>query len=176
MLCDDCLKNNATVHLTTFSNGQVKTVHLCAQCASKRNKPVIIAGFSFNDLMSAFYETEKDEEVTCDKCGMTLSDFQKTGKLGCAQCYKAFESSVIPVLKGIHMNEKHTGKRPGEKVSVDMEKETESELKKERLSKELKMAISTENFEEAARIRDEIAFLDTGENHEALRSEDKEGK
>jgi protein arginine kinase activator len=160
MLCDDCLKNNATVHLTTFSNGQVKTVHLCAQCAAKRNKPVIVPGFTFNDLMSAFYESENPEEITCEKCGTKLSDFQKTGKLGCAQCYKVFESSVLPVLKGIHLNEKHTGKRPGERIGVEMEKESENELRKERLARELKSAISTENFEEAARLRDEIAILE----------------
>lgn len=160
MLCDDCLKNTATIHLTTFVNGQVKTVHLCAQCAAKRNKPAIVPGFSFNDLLSAFYENEETEEAACETCGTTLSLFQKTGKLGCAQCYKTFEPSLLPVLKGIHMNEKHTGKRPGQRVSIDVEKESESESRKEELKRELKIAVSAENFEEAARLRDEIALLE----------------
>lgn len=160
MLCDECMKNNATIHLTTFVNGQVKTVHLCPQCAAKRNKPVVMPGFSFNDLLSAFYENEETEEVACDVCGTTLASFQKTGKLGCAQCYKVFESSIMPVLKGIHMNEKHTGKRPGERVVFDMEKESAAEGRKEELKRELRAAISTENFEEAARLRDEIALLE----------------
>lgn len=160
MLCDECLKNNATIHMTTFVNGQVKTVHLCAQCAAKRNKPAVLPGFSFNDLLSAFYETEEAEEAACENCGTTLAGFQKTGKLGCAQCYKTFESSVIPVLKGIHMSEKHTGKHPGERVVIDVEKETTKENSKEELKKQLRFAISTENFEEAARLRDEIALLE----------------
>jgi len=160
MICDDCMKNNATVHLTTFSNGQVKTVHLCAQCAARRNKPVVLAGFSFNDLMGAFYEAGGAEETVCEKCGMSLSDFQKTGKVGCARCYESFRDSLMPVIRSIHMNERHTGKRPGETVRLDMDKDSEHELKKERLARELKIAISTENFEEAARLRDEIALLE----------------
>jgi protein arginine kinase activator len=160
MLCDDCLKNTATIHMTTFVNGQVKTTHLCAQCAAKRNKPAVVPGFSFNDLLSAFYENEKTEEIACGMCGMTLSSFQKTGKLGCAQCYKTFEPSILPVLKGIHMNEKHTGKRPGQKVTIDVEKESKLESRKRELKGELKAAISAENFEEAARLRDEIALLE----------------
>lgn len=160
MLCDDCLKNMATIHMTTFVNGQIKTVHLCSQCASKRNKPAIVPGFSFNDLLSAFYENEEAEEVACKVCGTTLSLFQKTGKLGCAQCYKTFEPSLLPVLKGIHMNEKHTGKRPGQKVAIDVEKESANAGRKEELKRELKIAVSAENFEEAARLRDEIALLE----------------
>jgi protein arginine kinase activator len=160
MLCDECLKNPATVHMTTFVNGQVKTVHLCAQCAAKRKTPVVISGFSFNDLLSAFYETEEVRDTVCESCGMTMSGFQKTGRLGCADCYKAFEASLLPVLKGVHMSTHHTGKRPGEAVAVDLGREASSLEKKEQLKKALRMAVSTENFEEAARLRDEIARIE----------------
>ena len=129
MLCDDCLKNNATVHMTTFVNGQVKTVHLCKQCAAKRKKPAIIPGFSFNDIMSAFYETEDLSDMVCEQCGTTLSSFKKTGKLGCANCYKSFESSILPVLKGLHMNVKHTGKQPGENAKIDIKERIKSKIR-----------------------------------------------
>jgi len=162
--------------MTSFINGQVKTVHLCAQCAAKRNKPVIVPGFSFSDFMSAFYEPVQTEEVVCGNCGMTLTDFQRTGRLGCANCYKVFESRVLPVLKGIHMNEKHTGKRPGESVALEMEEKTENDLKKQKLTKDLRLAISSENFEEAGRQRDEIALLDAGspKSRETFRGVEKE--
>jgi len=160
MLCDECLKNSASVHLTTFENGQVKTVHLCAQCASKRKAPTVISGFSFNDLLSAFYEPEEAQDAICDQCGTTMSSFQKTGRLGCIHCYKALETSLLPVIKGVHMSTHHTGKHPGEKVAIDLGHETSSFEKKELLKKALRMAISTENFEEAARLRDEISRLE----------------
>ena len=82
MLCDECLKNTATVHMTTFVNGQVKTVHLCASCAAKRKTPVVISGFSFNDLLSAFYETEEAQDAVCEDCGTTMSAFQEDGPAG----------------------------------------------------------------------------------------------
>ncbi len=160
MLCDECLKNPASVHMTTFVNGQVKTVHLCAQCAAKKKAPVVISGFSFNDLLSAFYEDEEEQDVACPQCGTTMSSFTKTGHLGCAHCYKAFEASLLPVLKGVHMSTRHTGKHPGERVTIDLGREASSFEKREQLKRSLRMAISTENFEEAARLRDEIARME----------------
>ncbi len=162
MLCDDCLKNKASVHMTTFVNGQVKTVHLCAQCAAKRKKPIVMSGFSFNDFMSAFYDENEPSDTICEVCGTTLSDFKKTGRLGCSNCYKVFESSILPVLKGIHLNVKHTGKRPGQRVEIDFTKQNEDEKKdkKAELKRELRIAVSTENFEQAAKLRDEIALLE----------------
>ncbi|MBT3319071.1 MAG: hypothetical protein HN948_00700 [Clostridia bacterium] len=159
MLCDSCLKNPASVHMTTFVNGQVKTMHLCPQCASKKNKASSVAGPSFNDFMSSMYDKKDSQMLVCDNCGTTLDEFSKTGRLGCANCYKVFESSVLPVLKGVHMNVVHTGKHPGERVKLEVAKET-AKNKKDSLARELKSAVATENFEEAARIRDEIAVLD----------------
>ena len=41
MLCDECLKNTASVHLTTFVNGQVKTVHIFAVSARQKEKNLL---------------------------------------------------------------------------------------------------------------------------------------
>ena len=150
--------------MTTFVNGQIKTVHLCSKCAAKKKQAAVIPGFSFNDFMSAFYDTDEAAEVVCDVCGTTLAEFKKTGRLGCADCYKVFESSILPVLKSIHMNVKHTGKHPGERVDFDVEKAEASVNKRAELKKALKMAISTENFEEAARLRDAIALMEKEED------------
>ena len=165
MLCDECLKNPASVHLTTFVNGQIKTVHLCRQCAAKKKRSSAAAGFSFNDLMSAFYDEEAAEQSVCDKCGTSLTRFKKTGRLGCENCYKVFESSLLPVLRGIHMNTTHTGKRPGEHVAVDMGKQPASKTdEKEQLKIKMREAVAVEDFEEAARLRDQIALFEKEEN------------
>ena len=163
MLCDQCLKNTATVHMTTFVNGQVKTVHLCSQCAAQKKGTMAIPWFSFNDFFSAFYDEEEGSDVVCEGCGTTLANFTKEGRLGCARCYKTFESSLMPILKSIHMNTRHTGKRPGEAVVVEPGREaalSEVEQRKEQLKKKLREAVAVENYEEAARLRDEIALLE----------------
>lgn len=163
MLCDNCLKNNATVHMTTFVNGQVKTVHLCQQCAAKKKTAVVMPWLSFNDFMSTFYEGTPETGQQCEVCGTTLEDFKKNGKLGCVNCYTVFEDSIMPVVKGIHMSMTHTGKHPGERVEVQPGKEREEDERqsqKEQLRTKLKEAVAVENFEEAARLRDEIALLE----------------
>lgn len=159
MLCDNCLKHQATVHLTTFSNGQVKTMHFCPQCASLKSKASSIVGPNLNDFMSSFYDKEESDVLVCKNCGTTLDEFSETGRLGCSNCYTVFRQSIIPVLKGIHINSEHKGKCPGQTIKLDVEKESRQNFK-DKLKKDLKTAISTENFEEAAKIRDEIALLE----------------
>ena len=115
--------------------------------------------------MSAFYEDDEIGQGVCDKCGTSLNSFKKTGHLGCENCYKVFEPSLLPVLRGIHMNIKHTGKRPGERVTVDTgkQKPNGTQNKKEQLKIKLREAVSVENFEEAARLRDQITLLEKEE-------------
>ena len=159
MLCDKCLKNQATIHMTTFVNGQVKTSHLCTVCAANKSKGSGIMGPSLNDFMSSFYDADEESKLACKVCGTTLDEFAKTGRLGCADCYSVFRESILPVLKGIHMNTEHKGKHPGQRIKLDEEKPIRKN-KKDILRHELRCAISTENFEEAARLRDEIALLE----------------
>jgi len=150
--------------MTSFANGQMKTLHLCGQCAAQKKSTADLPWFSFNDFLSAFYDGKEAQEIKCGNCGTTLMSFKNCGKLGCANCYQVFEQSILPVLKGIHMNTVHTGKRPGERVEAQPVPETEPEVNKkearEQLKSKLRKAVSVENFEEAARLRDEIALLD----------------
>jgi len=165
MLCDECLKNPASVHMTTFVNGQVKTVHLCSACAAKRKKTAAATkAFSFNDFMSAFYDEDSAEQSVCDSCGTTLQSFKKSGRLGCQNCYKVFASSLMPVLQGIHINVKHTGKRPGERVVIDDGKQMPAKRsEKDLLQAKMREAVAVEDFEEAAKLRDKIALLEKEE-------------
>jgi len=149
--------------MTTFVAGQVKTTHLCPVCAAKRKKPP--APPTMSDFMSAFYDDQDAETMVCTNCGWTLQDFRSTGRLGCAHCYQVFEPAIMPILKGVHMNVAHKGKRPGQRVKVQtkgMPKKDDAQQKVSALQRELKVAVSTENFEEAARLRDEIAMLCAG--------------
>ena len=36
MLCNECEKNNATVHITKILNGVKTESHLCEECAKKQ--------------------------------------------------------------------------------------------------------------------------------------------
>jgi len=96
--------------------------------------------------------------VACPKCTMTYEDFKTSGKLGCATCYLSFARPVEALLKNVHGSTRHEGKYPqrsGAKIK--------QQLYVEELRANLKNAIAEENFEEAARLRDEIRNLEVSQ-------------
>lgn len=162
MMCENCHKEAATVFFTQIINGKKIEMHLCAKCASEKEGVLFNNNLSFQQFLSGLIENAKNpknahinsEVIKCDKCGMTLEEFRKTSKIGCENCYKAFAGNLLPVLKRLHTNVKHTGKRP---EKLDEEIQLINRIKK--LQDELQLSIMKEDYEAAARLRDEIREL-----------------
>jgi protein arginine kinase activator len=83
---------------------------------------------------------------------MTYSDFKKIGRLGCGQCYETFKAYLVPLFKRIHGSDIHMGKIPGKKKTTRAPRKVDVD----ELKRRLKRAVTLEEFEEAARLRDEI--------------------
>ncbi len=90
-------------------------------------------------------------ESKCPRCGFTQADFKKSGRLGCPECYKTFAEGLEGLLKTMHKGTRHAGKVP---EALRESREQSDRLKL--LQKKLAKAIDDENFELAARLRDEI--------------------
>ncbi len=157
MLCELCKQAQATVHLTEIVNEQMTELHLCEVCANQKGAQVE-SHFGLSDLLSGlaeFGKTQEAEEATvkaCAVCGMTYDDFRKVGRLGCAECYQTFKRSLGSLLKRIHGSPIHVGKSPARLIKPGKAAKTELlELKRK-----LERAIEREEFEEAARLRDQI--------------------
>lgn len=163
MLCQNCNKREAKVHFTHIINGKKIEAYLCEQCANEKSQFNFGHQFDINSLFSGlmgFGEVVKPIDTSrnrflCDRCGMTYQEFQKTGKLGCSNCYSVFGEVLNPLLKRVHGNTEHNGKIPGSvpdsiKVSKEIEKLKES----------LNKAIQNEEYEKAAEIRDKIKALE----------------
>ena len=157
MVCDACKQQQATVHLTEIVNEQMTELHLCEACANQKGAQVE-SHFGLSDLLSGladFSKTQEPEEVStkaCPSCGMTYDDFRKVGRLGCADCYPTFKRSLGSLLKRIHGSPIHVGKSPVRLIKPS--KMAKTELLD--LKKKLERAIEHEEFEEAARLRDQI--------------------
>ncbi len=160
MLCDLCKKTDATVHLTQIVEGKVMKVDLCENCS--KNKGVQdTAAFSLADLLVGLGGTEesKGEKVPglkCAACGLSQEDFKKTGRLGCAVCWETFAQGLGSLLKAMHKSELHTGKVPSKAAHTVVLTE---QIKT--LNMELQKAVQAENYEEAARIRDQVRALES---------------
>ena len=168
MQCDACGKNQATVHLTEIIDEQMNELHLCEECARQKSAQME-QQFGLADLLAGLSEFQKPAEekeaiaVKCAECGLTYKDFKKLGRLGCSQCYNAFRKYLGPLLKKIHGSSIHYGKSPLKAGGAVKEKDTVQELRAL-----LAKTIAQEQYEEAARIRDQIRELqenqpDTGE-------------
>ena len=101
-----------------------------------------------------------DNQKRCPVCGTAFADIAKTGKAGCAECYKTFYTELYPYLKRIHGTVKHVGKIPNSApLAVVKNEETPDALRME-----MNRLVSEERFEEAAVIRDKIKRLEEKEN------------
>ncbi|MFC2949303.1 UvrB/UvrC motif-containing protein [Virgibacillus sediminis] len=172
MDCQECHNRPATVHLTQVVNGNKTTVHVCGVCAKEMgymNSPE--EGYSLQNLLSGLFNfdpgglgPQKDQpyqqskEVQCPGCKMTFSEFQRVGKFGCASCYETFSSRLDPIFRRVHSgNTQHSGKIP-KRQGGDLKKKKQLESYRE----QLKTLIEEEEFEEAAKVRDKIRELQTG--------------
>ncbi len=162
MLCQDCGKREATVHLTQVINDEKVELHLCRECAEKRRfhtpfegVPFPLAEFLASMLdQSLIKKPGKVSDKKCSTCGMHFSDFSKTGRLGCGNCYTTFRGQLNDLLRKIHGSTKHQGKVPY--MPGDVMKPLREGRK---LQEELKKAVKEEDFEKAAQLRDRIKAL-----------------
>ncbi len=181
MLCQMCSKNEATFHYKSNENGHISEKHLCRECAQKEGymSKDAFSGFGGFGVLDDFFDTTAEgmlggffknmmdssssktlrEGSVCPTCGMRFNDFLKQGKLGCTQCYSTFSSSLEPTIKRIHGNIRHNGKFPDgrhEKIAK------ENKLCELRIK--LKNAIDAQEYEDAAKYRDEIRELEKQNN------------
>ena len=156
MLCMICKTNEARVHLTQIVGDKIQKVDLCEECAKTKgaNDP---AGFNLADLLLGLGASKEIEEsaggeaLKCSHCGFTQADFKKAGRLGCAECYNTFAEPLESLLKSMHKGTRHLGKVP---QALQKNRDLNDRLKL--LQKKLEKAVASENFEEAAALRDEI--------------------
>ncbi len=154
MLCEQCRQQEAAIHFTQVVNGEKTELNLCADCAKEHG------AFSFetmSSLLSGLLESSaraKENESRCSRCGMPFSQFQRTGMLGCAQCYQDFRKQLAPVLQRIHGRLQHEGHIPAT-AGDGLKLRRQIEQKR----REMQSAIEQEEFERAAALRDELREL-----------------
>lgn len=166
MLCQNCNKRPANIHLTKVVNDERVDLHLCEKCAQESAKIEFDYLFTFNNFLAGLLDlpsgysvkntqVNKKDSYKCENCGMSFDEFKRTGKFGCAQCYNVFNDSLEPILKRLHGNVHHSGKLP-QRIggAIKVKKEIE------RLRTQLESAIKDEEYEKAAQIRDKVRELE----------------
>ncbi|MCK5862928.1 MAG: UvrB/UvrC motif-containing protein, partial [Candidatus Hydrogenedentes bacterium] len=91
----------------------------------------------------------------CLSCGTSLRSIFESAEVGCANCYATYGKEVESILEAVHSSLVHRGKSftcDDSRIRVSME------LQSKRLL--LRSMLKSEKYEEAARLRDEIAALE----------------
>ncbi len=157
MLCESCKKRQATVVFKEVVGDAIKQYHLCPECAQDKefDSPKTQESASHTDM---FLHMAKDlssglktgGRLRCT-CGLTFAQFKTTGKLGCAECYTSFGEKLKPLFKRIHGATRHVGK-------IITKDEEYLRVRREilKLEDRLRRAVAKEDFEKAAKLRDEI--------------------
>ena len=176
MLCQNCKKNEATTYYKENINGQTRELHLCPACAAKLTGGAPAFGsllhdsFFANPFGSAFFSEPFgsmlqsspfgtaaqaiDGGRRCPTCGMTESELRRTGRAGCGDCYRSFSDILLPYIKKLHGAAAHVGAAPAPAAGQPKADPVEG------LKNKLREAVKAENYEEAARLRDEIRRLE----------------
>lgn len=154
MVCQNCNKNDANMHMKRIINGRAAEVHLCSDCARSLGYGEAFSGFGigFGELLGEVLSRgDSLSSQACHLCGKTFEDIAADGKMGCAECYNTFRDKLVPYLNRIHGKATHVGKKPTEN--------TDPAERLAQLKNMLQSAVDEQNFELAVKLRDEIIEL-----------------
>ncbi|ENX6203361.1 UvrB/UvrC motif-containing protein [Listeria monocytogenes] len=168
MICQRCGENKAVIALQQLNElGKVESLYLCENCASDEalssEKDLVKAMDTFSEVALDFLtllqkEENTQKEVVCENCQLSFEEFLKTNRVGCPECYSAFEAQLVPIIGRVQNGyKKHIGKVPAE---VERAEGVQNEIS--RLQEKLAQLVKNEEFEEAAVVRDEIKALKAG--------------
>ena len=166
MLCQKCQTNVATIRYAEVVDGHVTDQHLCPQCVEAIERDTM-SGFELAEVappgrrpvpLRAAGENERNQQA-CGVCGTPLTAILQHAMVGCPSCYQNFSAQIAPLLQQAHRYSIHKG-RAARASGVRDRLRTDLHTKRALL----RSVVKAENYEEAARLRDEIKRLESGLN------------
>ena len=194
-MCDICHKNEATIHMQEIHGSEKKTLNICSECAAAHkivgsdmdglNLAEIL--YNLSSQMLAGQGHGEDEQGDPDNpqdpmfplfcgCGWNTAKFRETGRLGCAECYDVFAPLLKDAIASMHKGAAHLGKVPpgGEGATALEGRNRAFELAT--LKARLDAYVREEEYEKAAKVRDDIRKLKAEmEKAEKTRSKKRKG-
>jgi len=161
MKCEICGLKDAVIHIRQIQKDLVHELHICEDCAQEKgllreeDSELPIANLLSGLLEGKDAPGAPDVKEACPSCGMKASEFRKQGKLGCPECFIAFEKDIRVIISQMAARPHHAGKLPhalgGEQVE---------NLAQDGIREELRLAVEREDYEQAAQLRDKLRELE----------------
>ena len=123
---------------------KINDVPYCENCARimgygkflRSPEEMLGSAFSpFDEIASTIMQMNEldfgNSALSCPKCGMTLRDFEKRGRLGCIECYNTFNDYIVKEMFKQQGESTYGGRLPGQTAEL-------SHIKTEALPEEKK--------------------------------------
>jgi protein arginine kinase activator len=159
-LCDACGKRPATVYIQVIGPDVQQSQRLCPECATEHEidaLPFTLAISPGGDVDISVRHTDLGADTAlpadlpderCPECGMSSSEVASDGLAGCPECYENLRQTVAGLVATI---------QPGHPEVPAPAEEPLPELSPlARLQFQLAEAVGDEEYERAAKLRDEI--------------------
>lgn len=117
-------------------------------------KPLIIQKCNAGDLVE-LSDAPASAEKRCPGCKSSLEDIRKAKRIGCKQCFSAFEAEISEFMPKIQAGQtEHKGKKPSKSPEVVLPANSDSLVKI--LQEQMEAAVAAEDYDKAAQCRDLI--------------------
>jgi protein arginine kinase activator len=155
MRCQRCSRE-ATVHLSETVGEERRELHLCGRCAKEADlgppptPPAELLGSIVDHLIIKHVgELVGDlARTSCPVCGLGYMEYRTGGRLGCPHDYEAFARGLPAQIRRAQGATRHVGKAPRHR-----DPDAPGRL---RIRAEIRAAVSREDYEQAARLRDQL--------------------
>lgn len=154
--CSEC-KRSIAVHYTEIVGNTISHVYMCNECPILRHR---LHGTPHIEHTGAHSSAETG--LACGNCGTTLDAIRLGTPLGCNVCYEVFDGIILPEMLAAHKlppritngkKSAHRGRSPGEIQEIS------PSLRLLALNEALNEMLKTEDYEQAALLRDQIKAL-----------------
>lgn len=127
---------------------KINDVPYCENCARimgygkflRSPEEMLGSAFSpFDEIASTIMQMNEldfgNSALSCPKCGMTLRDFEKRGRLGCIECYNTFNDYIVKEMFKQQGESTYGGRLPGQSAEMkNIKTDALPEAKKEETS------------------------------------------
>ena len=144
--CSQCRKK-ATISYQEIVDDATTYTEMCAEC------PALKARLGTSGTVNS----SEIGGMCCVHCHTSLDDVLQTSRLGCSNCYAIFHQSLAEIALKMGLTPPfHKGRSDYRHASISK--------RITYLTRDLNQALKKENYEEAARLRDQIQSLTSRPN------------
>lgn len=161
--CTEC-KRPIGVHYTEILGPEITQVYMCNECPILRHR---LHGTPH--IQNIESQVAGETGLACGNCGTTLNAIRLGTPLGCSDCYDVFDDVILPEMLAArripsrNANSKKTASLHIGRMQGEMQ-EISPSLRLLALNEALNEMLKSEDYEQAAWLRDQIRALTEKKN------------